>query len=556
MKWIRTGRQIGQAVKNVQRLKQVSGVLAKHGFTDVLVRMNLGKFLPERLAAYAEAQSDVSTAERLRRASEELGPTFVKFGQLLSTRPDLLPEAYIEEFTKLQDNVLPLPFSIVKQVVEKELGQSLESAYASFDPNALAAASVGQVHMATLHTGEKVVVKVQRPEIQKIIDTDVSLLAFMAGLMEKYIPESRIIGPKLIVQEFFRTMAFEIDYSVELNNMLRIAKNQADNPDIVIPKAYKNLCTHKILTLERLEGVRLNDVKAIESAGVNKKKLVEIGARAFFKSVLIDGLFHGDLHGGNLFALPGDRLGVVDFGIVGRLSERSRDQLASIVMSLVTEDYENLCFVYAELGASGGGIDFDGFQREVRNTLSPYFGLSLNEVNAGKVLIEATRIATHYNIKIPGDWMIVFKAILTTEGMGRTLDPNFDLLSLSSELVTDLVKNQYSTQRLTKDLAWIAKDTAALFQILPRQIRWMLKKFNANDYAIEIKSPELADIRRQMSTNGAKLSLSILATGLFIASSLSLSFPGGYRVGDYPLISVVGLALGSLMTLRLLTGRR
>lgn len=552
MRWIQRSMQLGQAVKNVQRLRVITGVFAKHGFVDVVDRMSLGKFLPSRLAAFAEQHADRTVPERLRLAFEELGPTFVKLGQLLSTRPDLLPESWIEEFTKLQDNVQPLAFETVRAIVEKELGLKLEEAYAAFDPVPIGAASIGQVHTATLKTGERVVVKVQRPEIERIIDTDVSILAFMAGLLEKYIPETRIVGPKVVVNEFFRTLSYELDFVVEASNMTKMAENMASIPEIVIPKVYRALSTDRILTLELLEGIRVNDLKGLDAAGIDRKRVVEIGARAFFKSVMIDGLFHGDLHGGNLFILPGNRLGIIDFGMVGRLSQKSRDQLASMVMALLTEDYEMLCYQYAELGAAGPSIDFDGFQREVRNTLAPYMGLSLADLNAGKILIEATKIATRYNIQVPGDWMMVFKAILTIEGMGRTLDPEFDLLSMGQDLVKDLVKNQYSVQRLSKDLLWVAKDAAALLQVLPRQIRWMFRKFNSNDFAIEIKSPELDGIRRQLDANGRRMSLSVLASGLFVASSIALQHSGGRMVGEYPLLSVVYLAVGAVFLLVLL----
>ena len=544
--------QLGQAVKNVQRLRQILSVFAKNGFVDLVDRMNLGKFLPSRLAAFAESQAEKPPQERVRLAFEELGPTFVKLGQLLSTRPDLVPEAYIEEFTHLQDNVQPLSFDVVKGIVEGELKKKIEEAYSSFEPTPLAAASIGQVHEATLPSGEKVVVKIQRPEIEKIIETDVSLLAFLAGLLEKYVPESRIIGPRIIVEEFFRTLSYELDFVVEANNMGKMAQNMVSLPDIVIPKVYKTLSSQKILTLEKLDGIRVNDLKALDAAGIDRKKVVEIGARAFFKSVMIDGLFHGDLHGGNLFILPGNRLGIVDFGIVGRLSQRSRDQLANMVMSLLTEDYETLCYQYAELGAAAASVDFDSFQREVRNSLSPYIGLSLAEMNVGKILIEATKVATKYNIQVPGDWMLVFKAILTIEGMGRTLDPNFDLLAMGEDLVKDLVKNQYSIQRISKDLLWVAKDVAALLQVLPRQIRWMFRKFNSDDFAFEIKSPQLDEIRAQLDTNSRRMSLSVLIVGLFIASSIALQHTAEHILWHYPLFSMVYFAAGCVLLAGLL----
>jgi ubiquinone biosynthesis protein len=549
MRLIRAGKQLGQAVKNVSRLRQILGVLAKHGFADIVDRMDLGKFLPTRLAAIATANGEQTLPERLRLTFEELGPTFVKLGQLLSTRSDLLPEEFIAEFTKLQDNVQPLSFETVKLTVERELKRPLSEAYSFFDPTPLAAASIGQVHEARLNSGEKVVVKIQRPEIGKIIDTDVSLLAFLAGLLEKYIPESRVIGPKVIVDEFFKTLSFELDFLVEANNMRKIAENMREFPEIVVPKVFKEYSTQHILTLEKVDGIRANDLKAIELAGIDRKKIVQAGARAFFKSVMVDGLFHGDLHGGNLFILPGDRLAIIDFGIVGRLSRRSRDQLANMVMSLLTEDFENLCYQYAELGAVEASVDFDAFQRDVRNTLSPYMGLSLSEMNVGRVLIEATRIATRHDIKVPGDWMIVFKAILTLEGMGRTLDPEFDMMAAGEDLVKNLIKEQYSPQQIGKDLLWVAKDAANLLQVLHRQIRWMFRKLNRNDFAFEIKSPELRELRVQLDTNGRRMSRSIAASGLFVAASIAMQHNTDRMIAGYPVASVVFTALGAFLLL-------
>ena len=539
MELIRTAGRIGQTVKNAQRLRQIVAVFARYGFVDVVDRIPpLGRLLPARIRAFTETQADKSIAERIRLAFEELGPTFVKFGQILSTRPDLLSEEFISEFTKLQDNVLPLPLATVRGLVESELGKKIEVLFDDFSETPLAAASIGQVHTATLKTGERVVIKIQRPEIGKLINQDISLMAFIAGLLEKYVPETRVIRPQTFVDEFFRTLNLEIDFVIEANNTRRIAENMTSFQEVVIPKVYGDYSTHKVLTLERLEGVRVNDLQAMSAAGIDRKAVVATGARAFFKSVFIDGIFHGDLHGGNLFVLPGNKLGIIDFGIVGRLSERSRGQLAAMVMALVTEDFENLCYIYADLGATDHAVDYEGFEREVRGTLAPYLGLALGEVNAGKVLIEATRIATKYNIKVPSDWMIVFKAILTMEGMGRTLDPHFDMLSMGRELIGDLVKNQYSMERITRDLTWLAKDTGALLRILPRQARSALKKWASNDFAFEIRSPQLDEMRQQVDINGRRQNLTFLAVGLVIAGTMSLQTEVGGKLGDYPIVSL------------------
>ncbi|MEN9723249.1 MAG: hypothetical protein RJB38_1235 [Pseudomonadota bacterium] len=543
--------QLGQVVKNAQRLRQILSVLARHGFSDLVVRMNLGKFLPSRLSSFVDQQSERSPAERLREAFEELGPTFVKLGQVLSTRPDIIPESALHELSKLQDHVRPLPYERVREVIEQELGCPISEAYSFFDQSPLGAASIGQAHAATLHTGEEVVVKVQRPEIQAIIETDIALLDFLAGLLERYIPESRVFRPRIMVDEFFKTLVYELDYLVEANNMGRIARNMASIPEIVIPKVYKELSTTRMLTLERLKGIRINDLRALDEAQIDRKQVVALGARAFFKMILVDGVFHGDLHGGNLFVLPGNRVGIIDFGIVGRLSDKSREQLAGMMISLITEDYENLCYLYAEVSVSGQFVDLDSFTRELRNMLSPYVGLSLNEVNTGRLLIEATRIGAKYNIQVPGDWMLVFKALITIEGMGRTLDPNFDLLGTGQLLVQDLLKDQLSPQKLARELAWSAKDLIALGQTLPRQLRWMLKKLAANEYALDVHVPEVLQLRDQLEVGSRRQSLTFLSVGALIAAVMSFQYQDGWMVGAYPLHSVILLAISAWFFLKL-----
>lgn len=543
MKLLRRGRQLGLAVRNAGRFREIVRVFARHGFSEILVRMNLDRFLPGRFQAMVEAQAEVPTPTRLRLAFEELGPSFVKLGQVLATRPDILPETYTEELTKLQDNVRSLPFAAIREVVERELGKPLSEAFLSFDETPIAAASIAQVHGAVLPGGRKVVVKVQRPGISRVISQDIALMESLAALLERYVPESRILAPAIFVDEFFRTLKQELDFKVEANNIRKISENLKDFKDVKLPEVFASHSTHQILTMERFEGIPLNNMVAIRSSGADLKRLNEIGARAFFHTVMKDGLFHGDLHGGNIFLLPDNRLGIIDFGIVGRLSERSRSQLSSMVLAIITEDFEALCYQYAELGSAGPSVDFDGFQREVRNTLSPYLGLKAEEVNSGAILIQATRIAGKYQIRVPGDWMIVFRALFTVEGLARSLDPHFDMIELGRDLVKDIVKSQYSPERIAKDGLWIAKDFLSLAQVLPRQIRWALRKWNADGYAFELKSPDLQAMTEQVAKNGRRTKFSVLSAGLFVASAIALHAQDPHSVLDYPLSAVVFFVL-------------
>lgn len=540
MQWLRRGRQLGLAVKNSRRLREILGVFAKYGFTDIALRMDLERFIPARWSSALEDESDRPNEERLRLAFERLGPTFIKLGQVLATRPDLIPESYVEELKKLQDDVVQLPFETVRAVVEGELGKPLSEAFLSFEEKPIAAASIAQVHAAVLHTGEKVVLKIQRPGIELIINQDIGLLEFLAKLLEKYVPESRIFAPTIIVDEFFRTLKLELDFNIEANNIARITENLKEFTDVRVPKVYKEYSTKRILTLERFFGIPMTNLEEIKRKGYDLKALNEIGARAFFKTVVKDGIFHGDLHGGNIFVLEDGKLGLIDFGIVGRLARKSRQQLASMVLAIMTEDFEALCYQYAELGSAGPTVDFEGFQREVRNALSPYLGLRAKDINSGQVLIESTKIAAKYQIRVPGEWMIVFRALFTVEGLGRSLDPDFDMMVLGKTMMADLVKDQYSADNFVKDSVWVAKDMMALANMLPRQIRWMFRKWNSDGYAFEIKSPQLDALGETLSKNNKKLSLSVLAGGFAIAGAISLQSPDTiHRFHDYPVPSLI-----------------
>lgn len=547
---VKRGIQFSRAMKGAGRLRVIVSVFSKHGFGNVIERLGLGTYLPSRLTQWADADSGKSFGERLRLAFEELGPTFVKLGQVLSMRPDLVPESVIEELTKLQDRVNPLTFETIQEVLNREWGAEGLAKFSDINPVPLASASIGQVHEATLKSGEKVVMKVLRPGIRAVIETDISLLTLVAEMFERYFPELRVFNPRVFVEEFFKALQYELDFKVEANNIEKIKRNSAEIEDLVFPKIYHELSTRQILVLERFEGIRLNDREAITSASIDRKKIAALGARAFLYSVLKHGLFHGDLHGGNLFILPGGKLGVIDFGIVGRLSQKSRDQLATMVWALTQEDYETLCYTYAELGSADTSVDFDAFQREVRNVLSPHLGLNLNDVNSGRVLIEATKVAAKYNIRVPGDWMLVFRAIVTMEGMGRLLDPHFDMMTMGEELIGDLIKIQTSPTRLKTEAFKISKDVIGLFEVLPRNLRWALKKFARNDYALEVKSPDLHRVSTMIDRGSRRISRALIAVGLVLAGAMIIFSEKGHHWHEYSSLGLILLVWGVYFILR------
>ncbi len=515
MNILATPRQVTRTVRNIARIRQITSVFAKHGFQELLDKLGFSRFIPQKYRRVKPAPH-LTAPERLRIAFEELGPSFIKLGQLLSSRSDLLPENWVQELSKLQDRVTPLPYTVIKHSVERELGASVEELFSSFSSEPLASASIGQVHEAVLKDGTRVVVKVQRPGIDLLIKTDISVLTSLAAALERYFPETQVLAPQTFVEEFFLAMSLELDFILEANNMLKSRENMKTLPDVYVPRVFLELCTQKVLVVEKLDGCKLDDSASLEARGVDRKVLAETAAKAFLKTALEDGFFHGDLHMGNLFALDPSpesegrpRLGMIDFGIMGYLTPRARESLLRILVALSEENFETLCLEYAELGASRGNTDFDAFQRQVHSTVAPYLGLPLAQMNVGKILIEATTVAARHHIRIPREWMLIFKAIYTLEGTCQKLDPGFNPMPLLASYVEPLLKPSLDWTKFSKEMLLGSRDMQYVAQMLPRQLHWFFKRLASNGYAIEFKDATAELTRQQSDRNTRRLALAI-----------------------------------------------
>ena len=540
---LKLGSQIGQTVKNVGRLKTILTVMGRHGLAEIAERIQLVRLIPGFRIKVDRQKERLSLPERLRHAFEELGPTYVKLGQVLSTRPDLIPEEFVEEFKKLQDDVQPVDFEVIQKTIEAEFKKPVSHVFKSFEKKPLAAASIAQVHKAALADGTEVVVKVQRPGIEKIINTDVSILFHIAGLIHKYIPEAQVFNPKGIVEEFFKSLKKELDFLVEAGNMTRIRKNFEDNPHVVIPQVYRPFSSTKILTLEKLSGIRLSDREKLKASGVDIKQVTHHGVQAFYKMVLVDGLFHGDLHAGNIFVLDGGKIGLIDFGIVGRLNQRTRDAVGNMFLALVSEDYEALVNEYFEIGAPMGRVDMDHFAKQVRELVEPYFGLPLRDVNVGRMLLDLTVIATQHQLSMSQDLMLVCKAIITIEGMGRSIDPDFDVLKEMGDFSSVLIKSRYNPERLSRELLYLFRDTTSLIQTLPRQLKQILRKITNEEWMTHIQIEGLERFEDSQTRGRQLLSLSIIIAAIIVSSSVILVFHTGLSILGLSVFGLLGLGV-------------
>ena len=519
MSLVSTGRQIGRTIKNATRMKTILTVFAKHGFANILERIKLGKFIVDQFRPKEENENR-STAERVRSAFEELGPTFVKLGQVLASRPDLIPQDFIIEFSKLHDQAQALPIESVLSVLKDEFGESYSSVFEFVDEKPLGSASIAQVHLAKLRNGESVVLKIQRPGIVAKIQDDLNVLFFLAELVEEYIPESRNFKPVDMVQEYFKTLQLETNFIVEANNIRRFEKNFENTPRIHIPKVYLDYSTEKVLVLEALDGKPLSSEDALLQPDVNPEELIRAGLNAYLKMVFVHGLFHGDLHAGNLFVLKDGRLGLIDFGVVGRLNYRTQNSIAAMLIALSKEDYERLAFEYLDLAPFNDHVSVDHFARDLRTIIAPYYGLTMKNVNVGKLLLSTSGVAAKHHLVLPTELMLFFKSLVGIESIGRKIQEDFDFLAVAIEFAGEISRDHYSPDKLMHESQMILRESKALALKLPRHLHQYLRKINSPDYYYKTSVPQLDQIKNVISASFNLLFLGMIISTLIFSATL------------------------------------
>ncbi len=524
------------------------GVFAKHGFHQIAEKVKLGKFVIERLNTNLDIES-LSMAERMRISFEELGPTFVKLGQLLATRPDLVPEDYVLEFEKLHDRVQPLSFDVIEAVLKEEFGNSLYQKFTSIESEPLGSASIAQVHRAKLATGEDVVIKVQRPGIIQTINDDLNVLYLLADLLKKYVPETRPYNPTGIVDEYFRTLELETNFIVEANNIRRFQENFDKNDRIKIPKVYYEYTTERVLVMEAINGIPLSQEGALQQPDVEPNEVIRLGLRTYLQMIFEYGLFHGDLHAGNFFVLPSNRIGLIDFGVVGRLNSKTQGTIANMLLALSKEDYERLAYEYVDLAPFTDRVNVDLFAKDLRELIAPFYGLKLKNVNLGKILMKSSGIAARHHLQVPTDLMLFFKSIVSIEGVGRKIHQDFDFLQHSLEFAEELAKTQFGPQRVVNDVTQMARESKIFLNALPRQLNFFLRKINSPDHAFRLKIGEIKELKRSVESSFNLLFLGVIIAALILSSSFVYVHPAASRIFGMPALSFLGYLAASVLGL-------
>ncbi|MHB8173092.1 MAG: ABC1 kinase family protein [Nitrospirota bacterium] len=550
---------LGRRYKNIARLRHIAQVFLGKGFGHVIAQLELNRALPfrRRFARLPEPERS-SIPVRLREAFEELGPTFIKLGQVLSGRPDLITVAYAGEFKKLQDEVPPFPFDEAKRIIESELGAPLEELFLSFEKIPAAAASIAQVHYATLLDGTEVVVKVQRSGIQENIEQDIQILKGIAALLEKHIPEARVYNPTAIVEEFARTVRREMDFGMEADNALKFAETFRGSHTIYIPRVFGAHSSRKVLTLERLAGIRIDMVAGLDAAGFNRHALAENGTNAFFKQVFDDGFFHADPHPGNMFVMEDGKIGLVDFGIVGRLTEENREAIADTFLAVVNKDFDKLVRQYIDMGFVSDDVDLEtfkrGFKADLVDLIEPLYTKTLGQIKLSDYLERITGIATRHGLKFPRELILMNKALLTMEGLGRELDPDFDFMEAARPYAHKLVAGKYSPRRIAKKVERIVEDQADFYLHLPRHLQTIIRKIIKEDIKVNLEVLHLQRFITEFDRSTNRISFALIITGIIIASSVIIHAGRGRLIFGYPSLGIIGYLIAVFLGLWLVWG--
>ena len=538
--------------KNFFHLLRIARVLVRHNLDELVSALHLFrpyavifKVLPGR----RRGQKDAPRGKRLREALEELGPVFVKFGQALSTRPDLLPADISPELVRLQDEVPPFPGAEARAIIERAYGDSLDDHFKSFDAEPTASASVAQVHYAELPDGAEVVVKVLRPGVQKVIERDLELLHALADLAERYWSEAHRMKPKEIVADYDKTIHNELDLMREAANASQLKANFANSDLIYVPKVYWEHTRRNVMVMERIHGIPIRRVAEIKAAGINLKKLAHDGVEIFFTQAFRDGFFHADMHPGNIFVSTEGQYRAVDFGIMGTLSAADKRYLAENLLAFFDRDYHRVADAHVRAGWVPPGTPIEDFEGAIRTVCEPIFARPISEISFGGFLIDLFRVAHRFQMPVQPQLVLLQKTLLNIEGLGRQLYPQLDLWETAKPFLEKWTREQIGPRAAIRTLRRELPNLFTLAPELPGLAHQILYRLKNDELIVHTRDREIAELRRQIAAGQRRMARAIVAVGLLLGGLLLL--PGGPLAGNagaWPSAALLVAGAGALLS--------
>ena len=532
---------VSRTIRHTKRYQEIVSILIKYGLGELVRALKIAEnfpflkvFIPRK---NARPVSDFTRWEDIRMVFEELGPTYVKLGQMLSNRPDILPPALIEELSKLQDRVLQVPYEEIESLIEAELKAPITELFTYFDKEPIASASIGQVHRAIMHGGTEVAVKIQRPGIEDTVNVDLEILHNLARLAENNIEQFSALNPTGIVSEFEVHIKEELDYNHERHNIERFRKLTKGDSTVYIPASYRKYSTRHILTMELIKGTKISLIAKDDLPGFDRKLIARRGAELILKQIFMFGFFHADPHPGNIMILENDTVCLLDFGMMGTLMQEQQDQLSSMLMAVERRDSSIITSVLLDITKSTGHEETAEIEYQVHKLVECYIDLPLEEINVSDILESIVQLISRFHLKLPANLTMMAKSMVTIEGVGRQIDPDFQISDLLKKFATQIVRHRLNPKRLGYDWLITALEYRRLFKEVPEYMRVIISKMVKGHFKMEFEHKGLDPMRSTLDVVSYRLVFGLILAALIVGSSILLSIDSP----RWPLVPVLGL---------------
>ena len=533
--------------RNLTRLREIANVLSRHGFGYLFDQAGLRDLLHRRsMVEGAERQGKLTTPQRMFFAINELGPTFIKIGQIISTRPDLVPWPYLEQLEKLQDMVPPFPAEQVEEIFRQDQQKPLAEVFVGFDPVPIASASIAQVHRARLMTGESVVIKVQRPDIQRVIEMDLEILFDLARLLEARTAWGKHYGLVDTLEEFAQALRAELDFASEGRNADRFYNLFADDPGVVIPKVYWEYSSRQFLVMEYIDGIKMTATEQLRLEGFDLQQIGRNFVNAILRQIYVFGFFHSDPHPGNLAVMPGAKIVFMDFGQVGRVDELTREKAVNLVLAMVRYDVDDVMRGLLDIGVVRRKVNRTALRRDLNRLQQKYYGLPIAQIEVGVALQELVDLSYRYEIKIPAEFALAIKCLVTSEGVLQQLDPKISLLELAEPFARRIVRQRMAPKEIQRSLTRAALEFWNVTHRVPKQVENVLGLMEEGELKVQLEHQNLHRFSGRLNIMANRLALSVLIGSLIIGSSLIVNRAPGAFLSRLPIAEIGYIAAAAM----------
>lgn len=543
--------RVDKSYRHLKRYRQIITVFFKYGFADIIDRMNLDAYLKLRRIIgkrSPDPKKSLTVSARLRMAFEELGPTFIKLGQIISTRSFIFPEEMITELSRLQDEAKPVPFAQIETLLQKELPDTVGQMIL-LDPGPIASASIAQVYRATLPGGQSVVVKIQRPGIESIIKTDMDILHDLAVMAERHIPESKQFNPVTMVYELNRALRQELDFVNEARNIDIFRHNFENFPGVHVPRVYWDYTSARVVTMEFIDGIKISEREKLLQAGIDLKKLVQTGANFILKQIFEDGFFHADPHPGNLLVTRDQILAPVDFGIMGRLDEWLMNEMAEISLATIRKDVNMILRSLINLGVLAETVDTNSLRQDIYELLLRYYGIPLKNISMKSAFSEILDIFSRHRLQAPANFLLLARTLGSYEDIGRKLDPDFNIIEEIKPYIQKLIFRRLDPKKFAYETSRTLFDLFQLIRILPYEMELLVRRIRKGNLAIEFRHKGLEQLEREIDRASNRIAFGLIVAAIILASSWIMQMGVGPRVFGLPLLGFLGFLVSGIAAL-------